>query len=366
MMPQHDHPQDDHPQDHAATEVPAQGEPLKTILRRGTDKIGSLLLPLVPFLVALVIGGIVLLATGHDPLDFYQLLVREAFGGTDRIAATLSSATPLLFTGLATAVAFRAGVFNVGVEGAFILGGLVTATVAAHMSGPAVIPVAMAAGAGAGVIVSGIPGWLKARWNVDEVVTTLMVNFVVTGVTGWLVTSFLQAKGVANSATPLIGQQAWLPDLLPPDNLTSGVLIGLVLAVAYAIWLRHSVRGYELRQTGLNPRFAAAQGIRVGRVIIVAMILSGAIAGLGGAAHALGVVHRYVDGFSPGYGFTGIAVALLGRNSAVGVVIGAILFGALASAGTTAQLFSDIPVDIVNVLSGTVMIFAVIRLWRRR
>ncbi|MEV4314327.1 ABC transporter permease [Actinocrispum sp. NPDC049592] len=320
----------------------------------------------VPFVIALVLGGFVLLATGHNPFDFYQLLVREAFGGTDRIASTLSSATPLLFTGLATAIAFRAGVFNVGVEGGFIMGGLVTATVAAKMPGPLAIPVAMLAGAAAGVAVSAVPGWLKARWNVDEVVTTLMFNFVVTGLTGWLVTSFLQARGVANSATPLIPQPNWLPDLLPPYALTSGVLIGLILTGGYAAWIRLSMLGYELRQTGLNARFAAAQGINTSRVIIVSMLLSGAIAGLGGATHALGIVHRFVDGFSPGYGFTGIAVALIGRNSAIGVVVGAILFGALASAGTTAQLFSDIPLDIVDVLSGTVMIFAVIRLWRQR
>jgi general nucleoside transport system permease protein len=320
----------------------------------------------VPFVIALVIGAVVLLATGHNPLAFYQLLAREAFGGMDRIAATLSAATPLLFTGLATAIAFRAGVFNVGVEGGFVFGGLISATVAAHVGGPLAIPAAMLAGMAAGVAVSAVPGWLRARWNVDEVVVTLMFNFVVAGLTGWLVTSFLQAKGVANSATPLIPKPAWLPDLLPPYALTSGVLIGLTLVAGYAVWIKHSVLGYELRQTGLNPRFSAAQGIRVGRVIIVSMLISGAIAGLGGAAHALGVVHRFVDGFSPGYGFTGIAVALLGRNSAGGVVLGAILFGALASAGTTAQLFSDIPLDIVDVLSGTVMIFAVVRLWRRR
>ena len=312
---------------------------------------------IVPFVIALVLGGFVLLATGHNPFGFYQLLVREAFGGTDRIAATLSSATPLLFTGLATAIAFRAGVFNVGVEGGFVMGGLVTATVAAKMPGPLAIPAAMLAGAAAGVAVSALPGWLKARWNVDEVVTTLMFNFVVAGLTGWLVTSFLQARGVANSATPLIPQANWLPDLLPPYALTSGVLIGLILTGGYAAWIRFSMLGYELRQTGLNARF---------RVIIVSMLISGAIAGLGGATHALGIVHRFVDGFSPGYGFTGIAVALIGRNSAIGVVVGAILFGALASAGTTAQLFSDIPLDIVDVLSGTVMVFAVIRLWRQR
>jgi len=324
----------------------------------------TILRPVVPFVVALAIGAIVLLATGHDPLDFYQLLVREAFGGTDRIAATLSSATPLLFTGLATALAFRAGVFNVGVEGGFIAGGLAAAITAAHMTGSLGTVTALLAGAAAGTLVSALPGWLRARWGVDEVVTTLMFNFIVTGITGWLVTAFLQAKGVANSATPLV--RADLPDLLPPYALTSGVLIGLAAVAGYAGWIRHSTRGYELRQTGLNPRFAAAQGIQVNKVIVIAMLLSGAVAGLGGGSHALGVVHRFVDGFSPGYGFTGIAVALLGRNSAVGVVVGAILFGALASAGTTAQLFSDIPVDIVNVLSGTVMVFAVVRLWRQR
>jgi len=284
----------------------------------------------------------------------------------DRIAATLSAATPLLFTGLATAITFRAGVFNVGAEGGFVLGGLISATIAAHLSGPLAIPAAMLAGAVAGAATSAGPGWLKARWGVDEVVVTLMANFVVAGLASWLVTSFLQAKGVANSATPLIPRQAWLPDLLPPYALTSGVLIGLTLVAGYAVWVTRSVLGYEVRQTGLNARFAAAQGIRVGKVVIVSMLLSGAVAGIGGAAHALGVVHRFVDGFSPGYGFTGIAVALLGRNSAVGVVLGAVLFGALASAGTTAQLFTDVPLDIVDMLAGTVMVFAVVRLWRQR
>jgi simple sugar transport system permease protein len=325
-----------------------------------------LLRPAVPIGLALVVGALVLLSTGHNPLDFYQLLLREAFGGVDRVASTLSAATPLLFTGLATAIAFRAGVFNLGVEGGFIAGGLAAATVAVHVPGALAIPAAMLSGAAVGVATSALPAWLRARFKVDEVVVTLMLNFVITGIAAWLVTSFLQAKGVANSATPLIPAGAWLPDLLPPYALTSGVLIGLALTAVYAVWIKQSLLGYELRQTGLNPRFAAAQGIRTGKVIIVAMLVSGAIAGLGGAAHALGVVHRFVDGFSPGYGFTGIAVALLGRNSAVGVVLGAVLFGALASAGTTAQLFSDIPLDIVDVLAGTVMIFAVIRLWRRR
>jgi len=166
---------------------------------------------------------------------------------------------------------------------------------------------------------------------------------------------------VANP-TALIPRDVWLPRLLPGSDLSIGFPLGVALVVAYAGWIRHSVLGYELRQTGLDARFAAAQGIRVPRVIIVAMLASGAIAGLGGGAHALGVVHRFVDGFSPGYGFTGIAVALIGRNSAAGVAAGALFFGAMASAGATIQLFDDVPLDIVQVVSGAVMIFAVTRL----
>jgi general nucleoside transport system permease protein len=320
---------------------------------------------LLPVALAVLVCALVLACTGHDPLVFYQLLVREAFGGADQIGATLASATPLLFTGLATAISFRAGVFNLGVEGGFVLGGLTTATVAAHLGalpGPLAAAVALLAGTMVGVAFGALPAALRARWGVDEVVVTLMLNFVATGLAIWLVTSWLQAPGVANAATPMIPREAWLPHPLSPAGLASGFAIGLLLVIGYGVGARRSVFGYELRQTGLNPRFAMAQGIEVSRVVFVAMLVSGAVAGLGGGAHALGVVHRFVDGFSPGYGFTGIAVALLGRNSAVGIVAGALFFGAMSSAGTTIQLFDDIPVDIVDVLTGTVMIFAVTRL----
>lgn len=325
---------------------------------------------LVPVTSAVLMGAIVLVATGADPLKVYGLMLREAFGGTDRIASTLTAATPVLFTGLATAVAFRAGVFNIGVEGSFVGGGLAAAVVGymlPQVPGPLLIPVALAAGSLSGLLIAAGPGLLRARWGVHEVVTTLMVNFVVAGVAGWLVNNFLLAQGVANSATPLIAEQANLPRLLPPSQLHLGLLIALALTAFYGFWIARSSTGYELRMAGANSRFAEAHGLRVSRVIIVAILISGAIGGLGGGVHALGVVNRFVVGFSPGYGFTGIAVALLGRNSAAGVVPAALLFGALASAGATVQLFANIPLDIVEVLQGTVMIFAVVQLvWLTR
>lgn len=322
-----------------------------------------------PIVLALLVAALVLAVSGEDPLDVYGLMLREAFDGVDRFAATLTSATPVMFTGLATVVAFRAGVFNIGVEGSFVAGGLAAAVLGAGLvglPGPLLILVALAGGAVTGLAVAAGPGVLRAWWGVDEVVTTLMVNFIVAGVAAWLVNNFLLAPGVANSSTPLVAEHAFLPRLLPPSQLSLGIVIALALVVAYGLWVRGSAPGYELRMVGANPRFAIAHGVRVRRVIVLAMLLSGAIGGIGGGVHALGVVHRFVQGFSPGYGFTGIAVALLGRNSAVGVVIAATLFGALASAGATVQLFSGIPLDIVNVLEGTVMIFAVVQVFADR
>jgi ABC-type uncharacterized transport system permease subunit len=201
------------------------------------------------------------------------------------------------------------------------------------------------------------PAVLRARLGVDEVVTTLMLNFVALALASWIVNTLLLAEGTANSASPLIAPQAELPRL-GGGTMTLALPLACAAIVAYGVWSRWSVAGFELRMTGLNPAFGQAVGIPVRRVLIAAMAWSGLVAGLGGAAHALGVVHRFVDGFSPGYGFTGIAIAILARNGAVGIVLAAILFGALASAGATVQLFSDIPLDIVDVLQGTIMVFA--------
>ncbi len=325
----------------------------------------------MPFVAALLVGSILLAITGRDPFSTYAELFNEALGGQSRIAATLTAATPLIFTGLATAIAFRAGVFNVGVEGSFYLGGLAAAWVGFAWIGLGGT-LQMLAALGFGALVGGLwmllPGWLRARMDVDEVVTTLMLNFIAIGIALWLVNGPLLAAGSANSATPMVLAEARLPRLIPPSTLNAGFLIGLAALVVYGVWLRLRVGGFENRLVGLNPRFARSVGISVSSVILLAIVLSGVIGGLGGATHALGVVGRFSEGFSPGYGFTGIAVALLGRNRPVGILIGALIFGALTSAGTTVQLFADIPLDLVQVLEGTVMMLAVVEAvrWARR
>lgn len=319
---------------------------------------------IAPLLLAFVIAAIVLVLAGYDPLDVYRLLAIESFGGAKRIAATLSAATPLILTGLATAVAFRAGAFNVGVEGCVLVGGLAAAYVGfshAGLPGALLLPLALLAAGAVGALWMLVPGLLKARLDVDEVVTTLMLNFIAASLTAYLVNGPLLAPGSANSATPMVDAAARLPKLLPPSTLNVGFIIAVALLVLYSLWGARTALGFETRLAGLNARFATASGIDVPMLIVKMMLLSGAIGGLAGGIHALGTVGRFVSGFSPGYGFTGIAVALLGRGSATGILLAAILFGALATSGATIQLFSDVPIEIVDIVQGLVMIFAVAR-----
>lgn len=320
-----------------------------------------------PFVIALLLGALLLIATGRDPIEIYGMMATEGFGSAGRIAATLTAATPVLFCAVATAVSFRAGIFNMGVEGGFYLGGLAGAVAGftfTGLPGPILIAVELGLGALVGGLWLSIPGFLRAQLEVDEVVSTLMLNFVAINFTAFLVNGVFLAPGAGNSQTPMIAEAGWLPRLMPPSTLSLGFVIALVLLIAYDFWERYTPLGFEARVTGLNPRFSRAVGIDVPALIIKTAAISGLIGGLGGAAHAAGLIHRFVAGFSPGYGFTGLAVVLLGRNSAIGMLLGALVFGALASAGTTVQLFSDLPIQIVDVLQGTVTVFAVVRLGR--
>ena len=323
----------------------------------------------LPIIISFFVGALVLLFVGENPLEIYSLMLSEGFGSTRRIAATLSSATPLIFTAVATAICFRSGVFNIGIEGAFVLGGLAGAfvgfSIEINNSFFHILFCLLA-----GILVGGfwlyLPSWLRANWKVDEVVTTLMLNFIAVAIATGLVNGPLLAKGAGNNMTPMIHESAELLKLIPPSTLHSGFLIGIFVLILYGYFCSNSLFGFENKMVGLNEIFSKAVGINTKKIIITSMLLSGAIGGLGGSCHALGVLHRFVEGFSPGYGWTGMAIALISRNSALGIFIGSILFGALASAGTTIQLFSDIPLDLVDVLQGTVMLLATITVFNLR
>lgn len=348
----------------AAHEAPVQPGPAPLGAGARADAVVRVLWrAILPIAVALGVGAIVLLIAGSNPLEVYGLLAAEAFGTPSRINATLAATTPILFTAIAAAFAYRAGIFTVGVEGSFVLGGLTAAVIGAHMDGlppgaGAVLPLLGAIVAGGAVAAA--PAVLRAFWGVDEVVTTLMFNFIAAGIAGWAVQAFFLAPGQANSSTAYVDASAELPALAPPGQTSWALVMALMLLLGYAVWMRSSSLGFEFRAVGAAPRFSLAQGLRVRTVVITALLGAGIIGGLGGGAHALGLVHRYSEGFSAGFGFTGIAIALLARFIPVGILIAALLFGALNAAGATVQLFINLPVQLIDILEGTVMIFAVV------
>jgi general nucleoside transport system permease protein len=324
---------------------------------------------LAPFLVALSVGAIILWLSGRDAIHVYRLLAVHSLGDRNALANTLAQMTPVLLTGLATAFAFRAGVFNVGVEGSLYLGAFAAAWVGftyLHGPGPVLVAAALALAGVAGALGALLPALLKTFLAVDEVVTTLMFNFIAIGLTSYLVNGPFLAKGTANSMSPLVAGQASLPSLAPPSEMTVGILIAAGAATVFWFLFSRTTIGYELRMVGQNRRFAIASGINVRRAVLTAFLVSGLLGGLAGGIQVLGVNHRFIDRFSPGYGFTGIAVALLGRNTAVGCVLAAFLFGALQNGGATVQLFTNIPLELINVLQGTVMVFAVVEFARAR
>lgn len=315
---------------------------------------------IITFAVALAMGALVMTTSGRPALDAYRTLFHVAFVGAQNIADTLLAATPLIFTGLATAVAFRAGVFNIGVEGALYLGAFAAAWVGfSYVGVPSgvVIPLAFLAAGLAGAVFTLVPGVLRAYLSVDEIVTTIMLNYVAIFFTSYLVNYPYQVPGLANAMSPKITPEAALPRLLPPSQLNLALIVGLILVVVVHLVMARTTLGYELRAVGSNPIFAKWSGIPVPSVIIKVMLLSGFIGGLAGAGQVLGVNYRFVDNFSPGYGFDGITIALLGRTTPAGSLIAALLLGALRSGGATVELFMDIPKDLVLILEATIIFF---------
>jgi simple sugar transport system permease protein len=327
-------------------------------------KFKSLIGNFVPVFVALFFGGLVILFTGGNPFKAYFLLFREAFWGADHLKATLMSSTVLLFTSTATAIGFRAGIFTLAAEGSFLAGGLTAAVIGSevlNVNSYFGIPLILILSMLAGILASFVPSVLKAYLNIDEVVTTLMFNFVIVGIITWLVQRFFLAPTQANSSTRFIRDKYFLSNNFFNLGISTGFILGLLTVLLYSIFFKKSAYGFDFKSLGFGKDFAKLTGVDIRKITFVAMLSTGAFAGLGGGVHLTGLIHRYVPGFSAGYGFTGLAIALLARLKPSGLITGSILFGALYSAGSTVQLFYKIPLDIVNVLQGILMIAAVVQ-----
>ncbi|HEY1792990.1 MAG TPA: ABC transporter permease [Opitutaceae bacterium] len=330
-----------------------------------------LVLPLVNLAAALLISGIVIRLVGESPLAAFRLMAVGAFGAQDSIGYTLFYATDFVFTGLAVAVAFHAGLFNIGGEGQAYIGGLGAGLVSLALGGTTpwvAIPLGIAAAAAFGAAWAFIPAWLQARRGSHIVITTIMFNFIASALMTYLLVNVLIRPGQQSPESRQFGAAAAMPAVhevlaklgiaFAPSPFNLATLLAAAACVLVWAYLWRTPWGYALRVVGQNPQAAAYAGISPARVIIVSMLVSGALAGCLGVNELMGSEHRILLDFPGGAGFVGIAVALMGRNHPAGIVAASLLFGALYQGGT--QLSFDMPHvnrDMVVLIQGLVILF---------
>lgn len=320
---------------------------------------------MISVLIALFIGGIFVLISGHNPIRAYAALLLGAFGSAYDISETLVIAVPLTLAGLSVAVAFRTGLFNIGAQGQLLVGALAAGWTGSQFSdlpGIVLLPLTLISGVVAGGAYGALAGWLKATRGVNEVLTTIMQNYIVVFVMHWLLQNgpMSAPNALGTPASSPIGAGAILPiivpnELVPLSRLHAGIVLAILAVVVFWFLLWRTSLGYELRAVGLGARAAAQAGIDPKRRMVTVMFIAGGFAGLAGMIQVSGLFHRVFDGFSAGFGFDAIAVALLGKNSPIGVTIAALLFAAFARGGTLMQANAGISSHLVEVIEAAVL-----------
>jgi simple sugar transport system permease protein len=329
--------------------------------------------PVMAVVFALLVSSIVLQMSGSNAFDTYEIMLRNGFK-LETFIDTLNRATPLFIAGVAAAVGFRMNLFNIGIEGQYVLAAFAAAVVGANVSLPAVLHVAviMATAVIVGALWAGLAGLLKVTRGINEVISTIMLNFIAIG--GIIAATFprvIDDSNQTNAGTPEIAESGWLPNLNgfvelftreigKGRRLTGMFAVALILGIVFHIIVNRSRFGFDLRASGMNPWAARAGGVPPVRMILIAMLLSGAVAGLIGMPEILSDNHSYDQGFIRGLGFGGIGVALLGRNGAPGMAIAALLFGFLDSSSAVLQVQSDASASIVIIMQAVILLAAVV------
>ena len=357
----------------------AEGAPitLGSMIKRGAR---AAVVPLLALVAAMALGGLVMILTDPEVLpywaaffrnpgnalsvswdqvyDAYAALIRGSFGSMNAFSETITNATPLVFAGLGFALAYRAGLFNIGGEGQILAGATTAVWVGFAFEFPMVVhlPLALIGGMVGGAIWGFIPGFLKARTGAHEVITTIMLNYIaLNGLNYLLKTATFLRPGRADPISKIVNESAQLP-AFGDYRMHAGILVAVL--AAYVTWwlLFRSTLGFEFRSVGANPSASSYAGMSVAGTYVTVMMVSGALAGLAGASQMLGVRHYMSPGFL-GYGFDAIALAILGRNHPAGVFAAAILFGALRAGGLSMQAATATPIDIILVIQALIIAF---------
>jgi general nucleoside transport system permease protein len=318
----------------------------------------SVVTPIVALLIAAGIISIVLLALGASPLAVFVALGQGAFGTPLAFTDTLVKSTPLIFCGLAIAVAFQGAVWNIGADGQLVIGAMAVGAIGPHLARwphSAAILIVVAAGAAGGGLWGGLAGWLRAHRDVNEVISTIMLNFVAIQLLSWAVHGPLMEPSGAFPKSVEIAPSAQLDWYFAPSRLNLGMLLGVVLAIACQLFLFHTATGFELRAFGRNRRASSFFGLPIARLTRRTMVLSGALAGLAGVVQVSAITHRLYESLSPGWGYEAIAVALLARLNPLAVLPTAILFGALDNGAEAMQRSQGISPVLVQVIQALVI-----------
>jgi len=338
--------------------------------------LGEIIINGLALLTSGIVCGIIVAVFGENPIAVFSVFVDAAFGSASGIMYTLFYATPLIFTGLSVGIAFKAGLFNIGAEGQLYIGAFAAAWIGitfTSLPGWLLVPLTVCGAALAGAVWGWIPGYFKGKFGSHEVINTIMMNYIAIGIMSCLVSKPFKEMGNQIPQTREIAQQAHIPlisELLAPIGihvpesvpLNAAFILAVIVAGVLNVILWKSAAGFEIRATGASPAAAGSAGINTAKTLALTMALSGAVAGLVGVNEVLGYRHRFLLNFSSGYGFTGIAIALMGKNHPVGIIFSALLFGAIMRGGLILDIyFQNISRDIIYIFQGIIILFIAAR-----
>lgn len=350
--------------EHVESDLKEPGSWMIRVIRDAVSSVlaHSLVIQILSVIAALLVGAVVIRLIGGSPVTAYKALILGSMGNLKAIWETLVKATPLILTGLSFAYASRAGLINIGAEGQLYMGGFLATLIGTNFGWmPMIIhlPLTLLAGFIGGGLWGLIVGWLKIKFGANEIITTVMFNYVAIYFISYLVTGpMIEPPGTYPQSRPIL-DTAILPRFFYGSRLHWGLFIALAAVVAYYFFFRKLKVGYESRVVGKSIEAAKYAGMKPAKVVILVMFIAGGMGGLAGANEILAIQGKLFQGFSPGYGFDGIAVALVGMNSPIGIIFGGILFGALRSGGNMMQMIAKIPISTIYIIQGLVIVFVI-------
>ena len=318
----------------------------------------TLIRVLIAILIGVLISILLIFAISEIPWESLRYFFAGPFASKGRISNILEIAAPIILCGVAIAIAFQAEQFNIGAEGAFFMSAAVGTAVAVSVNLPPIIhwPLVLVVSALTGAVWGFIPGILKAKLGASELVSSLMLNYVAYYFALFFIRTFFRDLDAGFLVSHKLPEYLWYPQFIPGTRIHVGVIVSLVFAVGAYFYLYHTNSGLELRLTGYNKKFARFGGINVVKIIVLSQVLMGAVAGIGGIGEVMGIHHRFLWQFSPGYGWDGIIVAIIGRNHPLLIILSSFFLAYLRVGGQVLNLMADVPSELVEVIKAAIIL----------